>query len=43
MYRNQWITRFGFVCVTFVAVNLVSADGGHGHHGGHGQDHGHGG
>jgi len=40
MHRNQWITLFAILCITFVAVNLVSAGGGHG---GHGQGHGHGG
>ncbi len=40
MHRNQWVTLFAILCVTFVTVNLVSAGGGHG---GHGQGHGHGG
>jgi hypothetical protein len=44
MRSNQLITLSVILCVTFVAVQLVSAGGGHGNRPGHGHGHhGHGG
>lgn len=45
MHSNQWITLFGILCITFAAVQFVSAGGSGGDgggHGNHGNGHGHG-